>query len=160
MKIFILVVLAYIFTFFPFTVQCGYWQHTLLHGIHGFLSACSCPVLVLHWGLQPFHIITLVGALSWYSNYYLFSLHMLTNFSIGISSATISAGGTVLAAFFNTGGFSPPQNFHLLCLSFPAFFYTLIPEQDLINFYIFSSLCLHPVLCELPYYLGTELPYS
>lgn len=101
-----------------------------------FLSACSCPGLVLHSGLQPFHSYCRVEAPS-YTDFY-FVYMCLKDFSIVIASATIDAGGTVHRAFLTTTEFLLPQNFLFICLSFPAFFCVFVPAKNLAYIYSFS----------------------
>lgn len=59
----------------------------------------------------------------------------LANFSITISSATVDADGTVLG-----GGLPSPQNFLVICSSFPAFFCASVSAQNLVYFYTFFLL--------------------
>lgn len=72
-----------------------------------FLPACSCPVLGLHSGLQPFQVV--IVELEHYLAQAIFVYSCLQNLSIAIASATIDAGGTALGAFFTTAEFLLPR---------------------------------------------------
>lgn len=102
-----------------------------------FLSACSCPVLVLHSGSQPFHI-PMVGLEHYLAQtFFFFCLHMLTKLFNSDTICYNPCRWHCTWSIFHYSRMSSPQNFLFICLSFPAFFCLFIPAKSVAYIYSF-----------------------
>lgn len=143
-KILIFAVPGYIFTSFPLTVH-HLHRHCTLDMACSSLSAHSCPVLALDWGLQPFHsIIPELEHLHRHC-YLFFACTCLQTLQWQCLPQSIWLA-LYSGHFSMQEDFLLPQNFLFICSCFPAFFYAFVPAQHLVYFYTASPLF---TLCHL-----------
>lgn len=105
---------------------------------NSFLSAQSCPVLVLHSDLQPFHIIIVELEQYLVQILFFFCLHMFTKLFNSDSICYNQCSGTVLGAFFTRAKLLLPRTSFSFVYLFLLSSVCLFLQKTLVYIYSFS----------------------